>query len=77
MKYPISLNFKYIFIIENEFSIAGENGTLNSLGIKCITQNILRKGPNLDYMAGLYLKVKVYITNLLNVYNLHTKNLMP
>ena len=77
MKYPISLNFKYIFLIENEFFIAGKNGTLNPLGTEYITQNILRKGPNLDYMIGLYLKVKVYITNLLNVYNLHRKNLMP
>ena len=77
MKYPSSLNFKYRFIIENEFSIAGKNGTLNPLEIECITQNIFRRGPNMDYMAGLYLKVKVYITSLLNAYNLHTKNLMP
>ena len=46
--------------------------------VKIEASMLYAKGLNLDYMAGLYLtKVKVYITNLLNVYNLYTKNIMP
>ena len=47
-----------------------KNGVLNPLGIVCIPHT---KGKAL--LARLYLKVKVYASNFLGVYNLQ-KNLM-
>ena len=66
MKYSISLNFKYLSMKMNwEKSIFLWN--FEPLGILCIPQYLTLSNA---LLARLYLKVKVYITILLSVYNL-------
>ena len=60
------------WIGKNKFSI-GKNEILNPLGILCIPKNIW---PEERPCWLIYLKVKVYITRLLLVYNLQKNSMM-
>ena len=69
MEYSISINFKYFSLKMNmgKYIFPWEKQNFESTGKSTHTTEYLAFGKTL--LVRLYLKVKVYITNLLSVYN--------